>query len=96
MNQVRLVTTVKEFREQYSLKQGQDPEFSRLIYSGKELRDVNDCGECAQCSTHSVLMGEIIADSVCFVRGGDDVEGLLRAKCKISGLRYQQRHFSFC
>jgi hypothetical protein len=58
MSQVRLVTTVKEFREQYSLRQGQDPEFCRLIYSGKELRDVNDCGECAWSLTLG-LMDEI-------------------------------------
>jgi hypothetical protein len=46
MSQVKLVTTVKEFREQYSRKQGQDdPEVCRLIYSGKELQDVNDFGE---------------------------------------------------
>ena len=40
MNQVRLLTTVEEFRGQYSRRQGQDPDACRLIYSGKELEDV--------------------------------------------------------
>ena len=40
MNQVRLLTTVEQFRKQYSRRQGQDPDTCRLIYSGKELEDV--------------------------------------------------------
>jgi hypothetical protein len=48
MRQVRLLTTVKEFREQYCLRQGQDAEACRLIFSGKELQDVLvGSGECS-------------------------------------------------
>lgn len=47
MNQVRLLTTVEEFREQYSRRQGQNPDACRLIYSGKELEDMKaGSGEC--------------------------------------------------
>jgi hypothetical protein len=47
MSQVRLLTTVEEFREQYSRRQGQNPDVCRLIFSGKELQDVlSGSGEC--------------------------------------------------
>ena len=39
MRDVRLLTTVEEFREQYCEKQGSDPDHCRLIFSGKELED---------------------------------------------------------
>ena len=40
MENIKLVTTVEAFRQQYCLKQGTDPEHCRLIFSGKEFEDV--------------------------------------------------------
>lgn len=50
MNQVKARTTVAEFREQYSRKQGQDPEVCRLILYNKELEDIKGGrGKCGCC-----------------------------------------------
>jgi hypothetical protein len=40
MHDIKLVTTVKDFRTQYCRKQDSDPDHCRLIFSGKELEDV--------------------------------------------------------
>jgi hypothetical protein len=39
MNNIRLVTTVEEFRQLYCSKRGSDPDYCRLIFSGKELEN---------------------------------------------------------
>lgn len=40
MSQVRLRTTVEDFIAQYSRRRGQDPDFCRLIFGGKELESM--------------------------------------------------------
>jgi len=40
MENIKLVTTLKDFRNQYCLRQGSEPDHCRLIFSGKELEDV--------------------------------------------------------
>jgi len=81
MSQVRALTTIQEFREQYSLRQGQDAEACRLIYAGKELENVKfGKGECwsmdGRKNSPSLSLWPtvgicILADSISMLLAGD-------------------------
>jgi hypothetical protein len=40
MNNIKLVTTIKSFKEQYCAKRSSDPDHCRLIFSGKQLEEI--------------------------------------------------------
>ena len=64
MRDVRLLSTVEDFRERYCEKQGSDPEPCRFVFSGKELEDrKNGLGERTKASTTGFVLCVLISSS---------------------------------